>query len=398
MKKNYCEILEDEALGQFDNCCSHPDFLQGALMPDAHTGYSLCIGGVVALKNTIVPAWCGYDLGCGMCAVNTGLKKEQVEPLKDEIFKYVSGSIPMGDAYNGSPYNGKLLEQLNYSKTKLPQLSRREAMYHIGTLGGGNHFIEIAYCDKTEDVWVVIHSGSRGIGWKIADAYMSFDKSEQGFSLDSDIGKQYLIDMNFCLDFALANRKLIMERVEKCFGSVIYNKMHTDGIIKWHELLKCYYNVAVSKNDTRTYSLDEQYRFSFKWDTLINRNHNHAEVKHGMVIHRKGATHAEKGMLGVIPGNMRDGSFIVEGLGNKEALWSSSHGAGRVLSRRQAGKQIDIKDFEKTMQEIKARVCEKTKDESPFAYKNIFDVMKIQEEQGMVKVLHYLKPIINFKG
>ncbi|MBT4089621.1 MAG: RtcB family protein, partial [Deltaproteobacteria bacterium] len=129
---------------------------------------------------------------------------------------------------------------------------------------------------------------------------------------------------------------------------------------------------------------------------LINRNHNHAEFKHGLWIHRKGATQAENGMSGVIPGNMRDGSFIVEGLGNPDSLWSSSHGAGRILGRRKAKQQLSLDQFRETMVGIKAKVVSGTLDESPFAYKDIFQIMDSQEK--MVKILHHVKPIINIKA
>ena len=132
------------------------------------------------------------------------------------------------------------------------------------------------------------------------------------------------------------------------------------------------------------------------WDKLINRNHNHAEEKDGLWIHRKGATHAEKGMMGVIPGNMRDGSFIVEGKGNPDSLYSSSHGAGRVLGRRKAKETLDVDDFTETMEGIVAKVDSKTLDESPFAYKDIFQVMEQQED--LVEVHHRVVPLINVKG
>jgi len=129
---------------------------------------------------------------------------------------------------------------------------------------------------------------------------------------------------------------------------------------------------------------------------LINRNHNHAEEKDGLWIHRKGATHAEEGMMGVIPGNMRDGSFIVRGKGNPDSLYSSSHGAGRVLGRKAAKRELDVAEFSATMEGIKASVGENTLDESPMAYKNIFDVMNLQDD--LVEVVAHIKPMINVKG
>ena len=175
---------------------------------------------------------------------------------------------------------------------------------------------------------------------------------------NTQAGKDYITDINYALQFALLNRAEMIQRVEKIMKR--YAKGHGD------------------------------------WDGLINRNHNHAELKDGLWIHRKGATHAEKDMMGVIPGNMRDGSFIVKGKGNPESLYSSSHGAGRVLGRRAAKETLKMEDFKESMKGIKARVEAATIDESPAAYKNIFEVMDQQKE--LVDVIHHVKPIINIKG
>jgi tRNA-splicing ligase RtcB len=137
-------------------------------------------------------------------------------------------------------------------------------------------------------------------------------------------------------------------------------------------------------------------KFRFRWDALINRNHNHAVQKDGLWIHRKGATHAEEGMMGVIPGNMRDGAFIVRGKGNPNSLWSSSHGAGRVMGRKQAEREVNLDQFRESMVGITAKVEQGTIDESPFAYKDIFSVMDMQKD--LVEVEHHIRPIINVKG
>ena len=176
--------------------------------------------------------------------------------------------------------------------------------------------------------------------------------------VDSNEGKDYIMDLNFCLEFALENRKSMVKRAievikKTCLGDIIE-------------------------------------------DSLINRNHNHAQFKDGLWIHRKGATHAEYGMMGVIPGNMRDGSFIVKGKGNPDSLCSSSHGAGRVLSRKEAKATLTLDVFEDTMSHIKAKVTEGTLDESPHAYKNIFDVMELQKD--LVEVITLVKPLINIKA
>lgn len=179
--------------------------------------------------------------------------------------------------------------------------------------------------------------------------------------VDSEEGKNYINDLAFGLQFALDNRKTMLKRIENAIQ-----------------------HVGLQGN--------------LAWNSLINRNHNHAELKGDLWIHRKGATHAEEGMPGVIPGNMRDGSFIVKGKGNPDSLYSSSHGAGRVLSRKAAKEQLNMQDFISTMQDnsVQAKVDTSTLDESPFAYKNIFEVMQMQTE--LVEVLWHVKPLINIKG
>jgi len=357
----YADVLEDEALRQFESAMSQPFSVKGALMPDAHAGYSLPIGAVIATQDYIIPAWVGYDIGCGMCALPTTFSKEDVIENSDKIFKSIYRSIPVGFNHNNVdqvwtniPNMTNVAENI-FNKNGLKQLS---------SLGGGNHFIEIGY-GNGEQIWIIIHSGSRGIGHAIATHYMKIasgnGKAREGhfgFYVESQDGKDYVTDLNFGLEFALENRKQIIKKVEREIS---------------------YY--CNGEGD---------------WSNLINRNHNHAEEKDGLWIHRKGATHAENGMMGVIPGNMRDGSFIVKGKGDPDSLYSSSHGAGRVLGRKEAKKKLYIEDFKKEMIGIVAKVEDSTIDESPFAYKNIFDVMDQQKE--MVEIVDHVKPIINIKG
>lgn len=173
------------------------------------------------------------------------------------------------------------------------------------------------------------------------------------FHIDSYEAKAYITDMNYCLEYALENRKKMVYKIVELLGNP-------------------------------------------KELEFINRNHNHAELKDGLWIHRKGATHAEKDMMGVIPGNMRDGSFIVKGKGNPNSLYSSSHGAGRVLSRVQAQKTLSLEEFKNEMTKVVAKVDTETLDESPFAYKNIFEVMELQKD--LVEVVDHIKPLVNIKG
>lgn len=363
----FAEAVEPEALAQFTGAMAEPYAVQGALMPDAHTGYSLPIGAVVATEGVIVPAWVGYDIGCGLCAVPTTFARTAVARHAKAIFDQIYRDIPVGFDHNKKAADWEPpagLEPTPLVRNLLDQGARKE----IGSLGGGNHFIEIGV-DEEDRVWIVIHSGSRNLGHQTATHYMrqasklhtGEDRPRDGhygFTTESDLGQRYIADMAFCLDFALANRRTMMDRVIAAMARQI------DGAADWAR--------------------------------LINRTHNHAECKDGRWIHRKGTTHAEAGMMGVIPGNMRDGSFIVEGKGNPEALWSSSHGAGRVLGRNQAKRSLKLEDFQRAMQGVQARVLPATLDESPFAYKNIFDVMRLQN--ALVTVKHHVRPLINIKG
>lgn len=359
----FAEAIENEALKQFESAMQQPFAVRGALMPDAHLGYSLPIGAVVATDGIVLPSWVGYDIGCGMCALPTSYKAEAVREKSREIFNGIYKVVPVGFLHNVRDTEWPEGEVLPRSK-KLEEIFAKNGLRQIGSLGGGNHFIEIG-ADEFGKVWVVIHSGSRGVGHATATHYMKLASGDGrareghfGFSTQSKEGKNYIKDLAFCLAFALENRQEMMRRIVGVLDS------HIVGDVYWQE--------------------------------LINRNHNHVELKDGLWIHRKGATQAEQGMMGVIPGNMRDGSFIVRGKGNPEALWSSSHGAGRVLGRNEAKRILTLDSFSETMVGIAAVVTRKNIDESPFAYKDIFSVMAQQSE--MVEVVGHVRPIINIKG
>lgn len=366
----FADYLEYGAIQQFVDAMRLDSVVSGAMMPDAHAGYSLPIGGVVATEGMIYPSWVGFDIGCGMCALPTTFSEDEVRTSAAAIFDGIYQRIPVGAAVNAKPTAchldpGQLTER---SQAIFPA---RKGFHGLGSLGGGNHFIEVG-SDETGKVWIVIHSGSRGVGHGIASEYMKLASGGQkakeghyGFEASSQEGQDYINDMNWGLEFALCNRREMMTRTVAAIGA------HCAG--------------------------------EADWDSLINRNHNHAtertEREFGsktLWIHRKGATHAEAGMMGVIPGNMRDGSFIVRGKGSAESLYSSSHGAGRVMSRKQAKEQVSLEDFTATMNGITALVTDKTRDESPAVYKSIFEVMSQQAE--LVEVVAHVKPIINVKG
>ncbi len=358
--------VESEALEQFYSAMKNSFAVTGALLPDAHTGYTLPIGGVVGTDGYILPSWVGYDIGCGMCAIATGLAAERLIPYTETIYQKIYAQIPTGFNHHSNPGNW---DHHHLEKTEvLQRIFDKKGLKQLGTLGSGNHFIELGF-DEDQQVWIIVHSGSRGLGHDVASYYMRLASGDGkareghfGFAVNSKNGRAYIKDMNFCLAYALENRKRIIDKVQNILTQTIPGQ-------------------PLARMDKTL---------------LINRNHKHVDFKHGMWIHRKGATQAENGMPGVIPGNMRDGSFIVEGLGNPDSLWSSSHGAGRVLGRKKAKQLLSLDQFRESMTGIKAKVTNGTLDESPFAYKDIFQIMDSQDK--MVKIHHHIKPLINIKA
>ena len=430
-QKIYAEVLESGAISQFNNVLAEDYVTAAALMPDAHQGYTMPIGCVASCKDNVVPQFVGFDIGCGMSALKTPFTRNDIEDFKTDIFENIKNSVPVGFTHNA----GKQTEWRDFPEsTKIAKdIFEKQGMSQLGTLGGGNHFIEVGH-DEEGSIWIIIHSGSRGLGHKVASHYMreaygvfreatagpeieqmmkKFDKSQSKFkaaqpakfaqvrakkvlelkakvakvpnnvdnikticplNVNTDLGRDYITDLNFALEYALENRKRMIERVYNSITSAI----STNSTIMFKD---------ADKEDT------DLVPFSF-----INRNHNHAEFNKttGEWIHRKGATHAENGMMGVIPGNMRDGSFIVRGKGHPDSLYSSSHGAGRILSRSKAKELLDLDDFVETMTDVVGVVSAATLDESPEAYKNIFEVMDLQKD--LVDVVAYIKPLINVKG
>ena len=340
-----------------------------AIMPDCHPGYLLPIGGVALLNNVISPNYVGYDQGCGMCCVITQINYKEI--LKDEkrnkkIFNQIYREIPVGfNSREDNYFNHPEFKSASGNK-ELNQKVNNKLISQLGTLGGGNHFIEIGK-DKKDRLGITIHSGSRNPGHSVADFYMKkakvIDKDlPDGFlHLNSEWGQMFLQDLNFTLEYALANRKSMMSGVFNILG---FNKKEQ------RELLSL----------------------------MINENHNHAVVQNNnKVLHRKGATESAKGQFGIIPGNMRDGVYVVVGLGNEKYLCSSSHGSGRKGSRKWAKASISLDRFKQSMTGIIAKVDNGTIDESPDAYKNISSVIKAQE--GIViDVINHITPIINIKG
>lgn len=360
------EEIEGPAQDQIQTALNHDWLLKLAIMPDVHTGYDLPIGAVALTDGIISPSFVGYDLGCGMASVyipdaKLAKKLRKFEFCSDVKDKMLA-TIPCGKGIVNEKRNR--IEGINdfASASDNKQLTydvNTNLRKQHGTLGAGNHFIEIGLSENDpEQVVMTVHSGSRKPGWDVGAWYM---KKGKYLELASDLGKAYQRDLDYMLDFALSNRKQILRRVLS-------------------EVL------AYSEEDVAEI-----------FTSLINENHNHAVVQEdGSVLHRKGATPADAGQFGIIPGSMLTGVYITEGLGNETYLSSASHGAGRRMSRTRAF-QLDLDTFKKSMKGIAAVVSEKTLDEDPRAYKDLNTVLAYQEGK-VVKVVDRILPKVNVKG
>jgi len=359
--------LEQEAQQQIYNALKL-DFLKTlAIMPDCHTGYTLPIGGVALLDGVISPDYIGFDEGCGMCCIVTDMLASKLNKKHwEKIFKKIYDIVPVGVGVPRTKAYYDIPQFKTASGDKDLQKKVVDKQYvQVGTLGSGNHFIEIGE-NRTGHVVITIHSGSRNIGHSIADYYMRLSRMvdkhlPDGFlDLNSEHGITFSIDLEFSLQYALDNRMLMMIDVMGILG--------------------------FNGHDQTIYLRQ-----------MINENHNHAIIRDDGVLHRKGATPAELGVLGVIPGTMKSGVYITKGLGNEEYLSSASHGAGRKMSRNVAKKSISLEQHKKWMDGIIAKVDKSTLDEAHGAYKNLATVIN-QQEGILIDVVDYVKPIVNIKG
>jgi len=384
--KMWLQEIEDGAMEQVKNLANLPfAFHHIAIMPDCHLGVGMPIGGVLATENVIVPSAVGVDIGCGMCAVKTSLTKISQDQLK-KIMGEIRKQIPVGFKHHDKKQDILLMpfDGLN-TWQDLPICGEEfnNALTQIGTLGGGNHFIEI---QKGSDghIWIMLHSGSRNLGFKVAEYYdnLATELNKKWYSnidksiklaflpVDSEEGQAYIREMQYCVDFALANRKLMMSRIIDIFKKVI--------------------------NIDTSFLCD-----TGNGDSIVNIAHNYASLENhygkNVWVHRKGATLARKGTIGIIPGSMGTSSYIVEGLGNKESFESCSHGAGRKMGRRQAIQNLNLEEEQNKMKGILGKPRNKEDlQEAPGAYKNIIDV--IDNEKDLIKVLVGLKPLAVIKG
>jgi tRNA-splicing ligase RtcB len=386
-------LLDDRAREQLHNIAKLPFIHKHvAAMPDVHWGMGATIGSVIATKGAIVPAAVGVDIGCGMMAVQTTLTASDLPDNLHNIRTHIESMIPHGRSDNGgrndkggwgskSPVShisawNSLSDRYDKIIGKHPKAKAFNTMAHLGTLGTGNHFIEVCL-DENDSVWVMLHSGSRGVGNRIGMYFIDKAKREmERYHIDSylpDKDLSYLVERTeifddyvdavlFGQDFARINRELMMESVL--------------GVLRKH--LTDFQIVNSAVNCHHNYISQENHFGSNVWVT------------------RKGAVRARTGDMGIIPGSMGTGSFIVEGLGSKESFCSCSHGAGRVMSRTEAKKVISMDDHATAMKGIEARLDADVIDESPAAYKDIGAVMAAQDD--LVEIKYRLNQVINVKG
>ena len=379
--KIWTDEVEESAMQQIENLCTLPFlFHHLAIMPDVHAGKGMPIGGVLACKDVVIPNAVGVDIGCGMCAVKTNWKVNEIpmDVIRDQIMTGIRARIPLGMNHHSEAQDAKYLPD-GYDIDTLEVVKRRQESipYEVGTLGGGNHFIELQK-DEEGTLWIMIHSGSRNLGKQVCDHYneLAAELNARWYSsVSSEIKlpflprgtvefEKYWNEMQYCIDFTLCNRKLMMERIEEVLADSL------KGIT---------------------------------FEPMINIAHNYASwehhFSHDVIVHRKGATLARKGIIGIIPGSQGTASYIVEGLGNLDSFCSCSHGAGRVLSRKMAVKTLDMAQ-EIAQLEAKGIVhaihTQEDMQEASGAYKNIDEV--IANEADLVKVKTRLLPVAVVKG
>ncbi len=384
--------VEDAARKQLLNIASMPFIFRWvAVMPDVHLGKGATVGSVIPTQKAIIPAVVGVDIGCGMMAVRTSLNArdlpDDLHPLRTAIEK----AVPHGRTDNGRANDrgawqnppernldvwSKLEPVYTQLVAKHPRLGRGNDVNHLGTLGTGNHFIEICL-DEAENVWIVLHSGSRGVGNRIGQFFIELAKEDMRRWLinlpDQDLaylpeGSEHFGDyvkaVHWAQSYAMSNRELMMTSI-------------IDALRASNELPAFEANAEV-----------------------VNCHHNYVAVEEHygerVFVTRKGAVRAGKDDLGIIPGSMGAKSFIVRGKGNAESFESCSHGAGRAMSRSEAKRRFTVEDHKKATEGIECRKDEDVIDETPAAYKSIDAVMEAQND--LVDILHTLRQIVCVKG
>lgn len=386
--------VEEGAVNQIRNIANMPFSKGVAVMPDVHVGMGATVGTVMATKGAIIPAAVGVDIGCGMMATKTSLRAFDLPDNLSAIRSAIEQAVPHGRTDNGGPndrgswkivpkdvealWNDRFLKGLTRFAEFHPLFLKphTRTVNHLGTLGTGNHFIELCL-DENDDVWIMLHSGSRGIGNRIGTYFIELakkdmerwfinlpDKDLSYFPEGSIVFRHYLLAVEWAQDFAKANRHCMMSQTIKAIKS------------------------AIGRD------------FDSGLETAVNCHHNYVATENhfgaNLLITRKGAVRARNGDLGIIPGSMGAKSFIVEGKGNPDSFCSCSHGAGRKMSRTQARANISVEEHIRATAGVECRKDADVVDESPAAYKDIDAVMEAQKD--LVTIKHTLRQVVCVKG
>jgi tRNA-splicing ligase RtcB (3'-phosphate/5'-hydroxy nucleic acid ligase) len=386
--------VEPAAREQLDKLASLPFiFKHIAVMPDVHVGKGSTIGSVIPTVGAVIPAAVGVDIGCGMMAAKTTLRAGDLPDSLGKIRSAIEQAIPHGmspktrnakgrdtGSWNSPPPNvdagwAKLKDEFDALCRKWPKLRGTNNYKHLGTLGSGNHFVELCL-DEEGSVWLMLHSGSRGVGNAIGTHFIELARQDMRRQManlpDQDLaylqeGTQHYDDyveaVGWAQKFARINREVMMQNLIRALRSVIDKPFDTHV-----EAVNCHHNYVQKERH-------------FGRDVLVTR---------------KGAVSAREGELGIIPGSMGARSFIVRGKGNEESFTSCSHGAGRVMSRTEAKRRFTVADAADATRGVECRKDEGVIDEIPMAYKDIDAVMRAQ--QDLVEVVHTLKQIVCVKG
>ncbi|MDR3056013.1 MAG: RtcB family protein [Zoogloeaceae bacterium] len=361
-----------------------------AVMPDVHLGKGSTIGSVIPTKGAIIPAAVGVDIGCGMMAARTTLVAADLPDSLAALRSAIERAVPHGrditrskrdsGAWGDTPASvdtawAALLPGFNRMTEKYPRLKNTNHHKHLGTLGTGNHFIEVCL-DEADRVWFMLHSGSRGVGNAIGSLFIELAKRDMEryfinlpnrdlayFVEGSASFDDYVEAVGWAQDFARKNRDVMMENLIAATRSVIEKPFSVDV-----EAVNCHHN-------------------------YVQRETHFGEE---VLVTRKGAVSAQKGELGIIPGSMGAKSYIVRGLGNEEAFCSCSHGAGRVMSRSEAKRRFTVEDQIRATEHVECRKDEAVIDEIPMAYKDIDAVMRAQ--RSLVEIVHTLRQVVCVKG
>jgi tRNA-splicing ligase RtcB len=379
---SWCPDAEEACKVQALSLAEHPCLATNVcLMPDAHAGYGMPIGGVAALDHAVCPNMVGVDIGCSMTAVQTNIRPSDLESTDlQNIVNSIKNKIPVGFKHHQAPITHEIFEdKARWASCFIASQQYDSAQLQLGTLGGGNHFIEIQ-SGSDGFIWFMIHSGSRNLGYQVARHYNWVAETfctqwrQHKVVLDelaflpygSEAYEDYIREMKLCMDFAQANHDVMRKRIQEAFqenlGLLPYVVEFTDKIYTRH-------NYARLEN-------------------VHNRN---------LIVHRKGAISAREDERAVIPGSQGTSSYIVRGLGNPASLYSASHGSGRKMSRKAARENLFLEHEQELMRGIIHDITtEESLEEAPSAYKDIQEVMDNQKD--LVESLVELRPLAVVKG